>query len=60
MDVEGTGTGISSGADPSGDGGTRTDQRRWWLGDGPAGEGSVPAIFAFSSQVGIAKPRIRT
>ena len=48
IDVEGAGSGINRGAIPLGDSGSRSDRRRWWLGDGPAGEGRVGPIFAFS------------
>ncbi len=36
-----------------GDSGTRTDRRRWWLGAGPAGEGCLPPVFAFSTPRGM-------
>ena len=61
IDVEGTGSGFNQGATSLGDSGSRSDRRRWWLGDGPAGEGRVAAFFAFSTPgVWVTNYRVRT
>ena len=61
----GTGSGFKWGATPLGDSGSRSDRRRWWLGDGPAGVERVGRFrvlgFSRSLRLGwVTNDRIRT